>query len=219
MKLDLVHLYKHLHFTNYAHPLVLEVLKKWAEEEAWEARVLVCREEELNLDTEAEVIGFSVYTMTAPAAYRLAERFRLRGKIILFGGPHFRGPATYAETRGRCDLLAASISEAQWKKVLGDLAAGALRAGRFRPRVIVDRERAFRYPTGVVQDFRGRSRYQIASVPTSLGCPFACPFCSPYLQGTYLLRDIPTIIEETARVGGSWFSSPTPRSDCPRPSP
>lgn len=202
MRLDLVHLYKHLHFTNFTHPIVLEALKKWAEEEGWEVRVLVCREKELDLATDAQVIGFSVYTMTAPAAYRLAESFRRQGKIILFGGPHFRGNDTYAEAKGRCDLLAPSISEAQWKNVLRGLAGRTIEARSARPQVIVDRKHSFRYPDGLNQHFQRQRRFQMASVPTSLGCPFQCPFCSPYLKGNYLLRNISAIIDEATGVQG-----------------
>ena len=97
MKIELYHILRHFHFTIFVYPIGLDVLKLWAEANGWQTRVLVCRESKVKISNEADVIGISVYTQTAPAAYRLADKFRRQGKVVILGGPHFRGPATYGE--------------------------------------------------------------------------------------------------------------------------
>ena len=51
-------------------------LKIWAESLGWRVRIAVCKEDEVNLATDADLIGFSVYTQTAPAVYRVSDKLR-----------------------------------------------------------------------------------------------------------------------------------------------
>jgi radical SAM superfamily enzyme YgiQ (UPF0313 family) len=202
MKIDLYHLHRHLHFTNFAYPIILDVLKVWAESVGWEARVLLCKESGVDLASNAEVIGISVYTMTAPAAYRICEKLRQRGKTVILGGPHFRGPTTQLEASSHCDVLVSSICEKQWKNLLRNIASGKIIPNRLGAMHIVDKKKEFRYPDNFYETSKSRKWYQISSVPTSIGCPYSCNFCSPYLHGQYILRDIQTIFNEAAHVPG-----------------
>jgi len=202
MKIDLYHLNRHLHFTNFAYPIILDALKIWAESVDWEARVLLCKESRVDLSSNADVIGISVYTMTAPAAYRICKKLRQRGKIVILGGPHFRGPTTQREASSCCDVLVSSICEEQWKNLLRDIASGKIPPNGPRALYIVDNKKEFRYPRNFYETSKSRKWYQISSVPTSIGCPYSCTFCSPYLCGQYILRDIQTIYNEAAHVPG-----------------
>ena len=130
MKIDLYHLHRGLHFTRLAYPIVLDVLRTWAEASGWEARVSICRESAVDLDTDADVVGISVYTQTAPAAYRAASGPSPARKVVFFGGPHFRGNSTVAEAEPFCDVVAGNIDEATFRGLLADVAAGAARGGR-----------------------------------------------------------------------------------------
>lgn len=202
MKIDLYHLHRYLHFTSFAYPIVLDVLKVWADSIGWEVRVSSCKEAKINLSSDAEVVGISVYTQTAPAAYRLGEKLRNQGKIVIFGGPHFRGPATYKEASYHCDVVVTSICEEQWKSLLNEIAEGKILPNRQKTLYIVDKENHFRYPNNFYETFKSQKWYQLPSVPTSIGCPYDCSFCSPYLQGEYILRDIKTIYNEVAHIKG-----------------
>jgi radical SAM superfamily enzyme YgiQ (UPF0313 family) len=212
MKIDLYHLYQRLHFSNLAYPIVLDVLKVWAESIGWEVRVFVCREAKADLSTDADVIGISVYTQTAPAAYRIAEQLRRRGKVVILGGPHFRGPATYKEAFSHCDAVVNSICEEQWKALLNDIARGKIFPSLEEPPFIVDTGKNFRYPSNFYETLKSKKWYQIPSVPTSIGCPYDCSFCSPYLQGEYILRDIETIGMKWPIPTAKSFSSVMPPS-------
>lgn len=198
--LDLFHLYRRFSLINLAYPIVLDALKVWAETIGWQVRTTVCKEDAVNIHTDAEIIGFSVYTQTANATYRVAEKLRATGKIVILGGPHFRGPETFVEAVPYCDVLVSSICERQWKILLSAISEGKIGPNRRQPLLVIDRERNFRYPKELFLNFKNKKWFQYPCIPVSLGCPYQCEFCSPYMGGEYILRDIETICKEVALV-------------------
>ena len=202
MKIDLYHINKHLHLTSFAYPIVLDALKTWAESIGWEARVFVCKESGVDLSSDADVVGISVYTVTAPAAFRLSQKLRRKGKVVILGGPHFRGQETYGEASVHCDVVVNSICENRWKNLLKSIENGEILSKKKRALYIVDNQREFRYPDNFYRTFYSQKWYHMSSVPTSLGCPYHCDFCSPYMQGDYILRNIETICNEVYHANG-----------------
>ncbi len=200
MRIDIHHLYRHVDYANAVYPLIVDVLKVWAQSSGWEARVCVCKESRVDIDTDADVVALSVFTQTAPAAYRLSVKLRQRGKIVILGGPHFRGSHN-SEGLRHCDVLVYSICRQQWTDLLEAVERGEIRAGGARKALtVVDREDRFRYPDNFYSTFDSQSWWQVPSIPTSLGCPYDCPFCNPFMQGAYRLRPIQTVHDELARV-------------------
>ena len=128
MKVDFYHLYPRFGNNNFVPPTILDVLSIWSEERGWEVRVKSAKEHAVDLDTDADVVGFSVYTLSANMAYRLADKLRAKGKIVVIGGPHVRG-RNYREALTRCDVVASSICREQWETLLGDIEAGRLEPG------------------------------------------------------------------------------------------
>jgi radical SAM superfamily enzyme YgiQ (UPF0313 family) len=200
MDIDLYHLYRSFHFSKMAYPIVLDVLKVWAESSGWRARVSICKESAVDVATDAAAVGISVYSQTAPAAYRVGSELRRRGKVVIFGGPHFRGPSTYAEAAPYCDVIVGTVCEAQWRQLLDDIANGRLGPNRQEPLHVTDTAGAFRYPDNFYQSLASRRWYQIPTIPTSIGCPYDCDFCAAFMQGKYLLRNIETIYNEVAHA-------------------
>ncbi len=200
MKIDLYHLYRRFSLINLAYPIVLDALKLWAESLGWQARASVCKESAVDITTDAYVVGFSVYTQTANATYRLADKLRAAGKIVILGGPHFRGPQTYQEAIPYCDVIVNSICEQQWKTLLCYITEGKILPNRQRPILVIDKEKRFRYPSMPYQTPSDKSWYQFPCIPTSLGCPYACEFCSPFMPGEYVMRKVETIYSEVAQT-------------------
>ncbi len=201
MKIDIYHLYRHFEHSNFAYPIVLDVLKVWAESVGWDVRASVCKEAEVDLSTDAEVVAFSVYTQTARAAYRLSEKLRRQGKVVVLGGPHFRGP-NCREAFPHCDVVVNSVCEEQWTGLLRGITRGKISPNRPQALYVEDKEHNFRYPDNFYESFKSRKWYQVPSVPTSIGCPYNCDFCNAYQQGKYILRDIRTIYNEIAHANG-----------------
>jgi radical SAM superfamily enzyme YgiQ (UPF0313 family) len=200
VKIDLYHLHRGLNFSSIVYPIVMDVLKVWSESSGWDARVSICKESRVDLDTDAEVVGISVYTVTAPAAYRVSDELRRRGKIVVLGGPHFRGSSTLEEAAPHCDVIVGSVCQGQWAELLDAVASGRLSPSQEKPLVIVDHENRFRYPDNFTEAHRSRRWYQVPSVPASIGCPYDCDFCAAYMQGKYYLRDIETIRNEVGHA-------------------
>ena len=198
MKIDIYHLYRNFDYANFVYPIIVDVLKVWAQSAGWDVRVAVCKEKDVDLETDADVVAFSVYTQHAPAAYRLSRRLRERGKVVVFGGPHFRG-SFYQEGLDHCDVLATTINHDQWLEVLGDIEAGRVAAGG-KTRVITDVENKFRYPDNFYETFKSQSFWQVPAIPTTLGCPYDCDFCNAYMQGKYHFREVDTIYNELAHI-------------------
>jgi len=205
MKIDLYHLYRRFSLINLAYPIVLDALKLWAESMGWQVRTSVCKESAVDITTDANVVGFSVYTQTANATYRVAEKLRAEGKIVILGGPHFRGPLTYQEAIPYCDVIVNSICEHQWKKLLGAISEGKITPNMQRRILVIDKEKRFDYPDAPRQAHNDKSWYQFPCIPTSLGCPYACEFCSPYLPGEYVMRDVETIYNEVVQTRGRFM--------------
>ena len=200
MQIDLYHLYRRLDHNKLAHPIALDVLKKWAVSIDWEAQVRICRESEVDLSSNAQVVGISVYTQTALAAYRLGDKLRKKGKVVILGGPHFRVARTRVEAAAHCDILVHSICEQQWINILNNIAEGHIGPNHPETIFIADNENKFRYPNNYYDLYQSKKWYQIPSIPTSLGCPYDCDFCSPFFKGSYILRDIDTIYNEVSRI-------------------
>jgi radical SAM superfamily enzyme YgiQ (UPF0313 family) len=203
VKLDLYHLHRGIHFSKLAYPIALNALKMWAESDGWEVRTSICKESGVRFDTSAEVVGISVYTQTAPAAYRVSQKLRERGKIVVLGGPHFRGQSTYAEAGPHCDVIVNSICEEQMRELLCDIAQGRIAAGRHHPIQITDFEDRFRYPDNFYQSLQSQRWYQLPAIPTSVGCPYQCSFCAAFMPGKYLLRSIESVRKEVEHAPGS----------------
>ena len=138
MKIDLYHLYRNFHFSSFAYPIILNVLKSWAESVGCSVRISVCKESRVNLISDCDVVGFSVYTQTAPAVFRVSDELRNRGKIVILGGPHFRGSATTKEAALHCDVIVNSICEVQWKDLLNGIREGKIPGSRRKKIYIYD---------------------------------------------------------------------------------
>ena len=88
---------------------------------------VVCIDEgitDIDLDLEADLIGMTVITGTAPRAYELAAHFRNRGKTVVLGGPHVTLAAEDAEPHA--DSIVVGYAEEEWPRLLRDFAAGQL---------------------------------------------------------------------------------------------
>ena len=202
LRIDFYHLFRYFEYTKILLPIMLSVLKLWSESIGCKTSISVCREKDVDLNTDADAIGISVYTQTAPAAYRISEKLRKRGKIVILGGPHFNSQHILQEGANHCDVLVKSVCEQQWKEILYSIKEKKITPQQKKAEIILDSENQFRYPNNLYKSFNDLKWYQIPLVPTSLGCPYDCDFCSPHLKGKYILRDINSIFNDISHIKG-----------------
>jgi radical SAM superfamily enzyme YgiQ (UPF0313 family) len=145
--------------------------------------------QDVNLETDADVIALSFFSGFAPEAYLLAKEFRKRGKIVIAGGPH----ATFHpdEVLRYCDIVITGEAESVWEQVLND---------------IENKQAKSRY-FGTPKSLSGipTPRYDLLSqvffiprvVQATRGCPFSCSFCTvPTLNPGYRTRPVDEVIRD-----------------------
>ena len=165
----------HRSFGHRYPPMPLLVLAALARREGWRVRCLDLNYEKLPEETP-DLVGISVWTMLAPQAYELADRYRRLGVPVLLGGVHTS--MLPGEALRHADAVVVGEAESVLGQVLADAHAGTL-TGVYRgtwgamasvPRVsewadLLDGAPYLRYlPRNTLQ--------------TTRGCRFNCDFCS-----------------------------------------
>jgi radical SAM superfamily enzyme YgiQ (UPF0313 family) len=146
---------------------------------------------------EADLVGMTVITGSAPRSYELAARLRARGVTVVLGGPHVT--LVPDDAQPHADAIAVGYAEESWPELLRDFAAG-----RLRPRYTQRSD--FRlagspFPNRAVLP---RSRYLTDDVfETGRGCIHDCDFCvvpSAWGRRPYH-RPVPEVVEEIRAKG------------------
>jgi radical SAM superfamily enzyme YgiQ (UPF0313 family) len=118
---------------------------------------------------EADLVGITAFTATAPRAYEIARLYRSNNVPVVMGGIH--ASMCGGEACQFVDCVVKGEAETVWPQVITDFEAGRLKsqydgswgelAGNPLPRYDL-------FNPG----------YMFASVQTSRGCPMDCNFCS-----------------------------------------
>ena len=118
---------------------------------------------------QADLVGITAFTATAPRAYEIARLYRSKGVPVVLGGIH--ASMCTREASQFADCVVTGEAETAWPRVIADLEAGSLKT----------------HYSGNRGELRGHpfprrdlfnSDYMFASVQTSRGCPMDCNFCS-----------------------------------------
>jgi radical SAM superfamily enzyme YgiQ (UPF0313 family) len=136
----------------------------------YEVSVIHQQVEAVDFDTDADLIALSFFTGFAPEAYRVADEFRRRGKVVVAGGPHVTFNAD--EALEHVDSVVVGEAESVWAELLHDASTGRLRSqykGTAKP---LDGLPVPRYDLLHGRFFIPRV------VQATRGCPFTCSFCT-----------------------------------------
>jgi radical SAM superfamily enzyme YgiQ (UPF0313 family) len=146
---------------------------------------------------DADVIGITVITGTAPRAYELSQHFRSRGIKVILGGPHVT--LVPDDAQPHADSIVVGYAEDTWPELLRDVAAAQLRprytqapdlslAGRPLPR----------------RDLLPKRRFLTNNVfEATRACVHNCEFCVvPAAWGrTPLHKPVEDVVEDIRRHG------------------
>ncbi len=159
---------------------------------------------------EADLIGISTTTSTAPEAYRIADVCRSYGKPVLIGGVH----ATFRpeEALEHADCCLVGEAESVIGQVVEQMLAGT------QPHGVASA--CFRLPEGTLREgkvcrvadldslpspdlslIQGWHPGRLAPIQTSRGCPYDCTFCAvaPMFGRRYRFRSPEVVLEELGR--------------------
>jgi len=81
--------------------------------------------ENINFDENADLVGITCYTMTAPRVYEIADEFRKCGKTVILGG--YNPTAMPDEAKEHADSIIMGMTEASWPRALKDFENGKLK--------------------------------------------------------------------------------------------
>jgi len=202
-------------FSQFQLPrLGLFILGTIAKQEGWDVDIIVEESQVLSFSRfrDADLVGISTITSTAPRAYAIADRLRASGVPVILGGPHVtflpdealehadytvRGEGESAlraflrawETGGNVS----SIPNLSHRTIDGRIVHNPMGA----PETDLDR---IPYPAFSVMrhSIRRAAGKRIIPVQTSRGCPFDCAFCSVtgIFGKSYRHRSTDNVMEE-----------------------
>lgn len=148
---------------------------------------------------DADLIGMTVITGTAPRAYELSERFRGAGIPVVLGGPHVT--LQPFEAQKNADAICVGYAENSWPRLLRDFAAGTMEK-RY------DQGSDFNLDTAVFprRDLLDKRKFITQAVfEATRACAHACEFCvSPAAWGRkQFQKPVAHIVEDMRRVGNN----------------
>ncbi len=154
----------------------------------------------LDFDTDADLVGITCYTMTAPRVYEIADEFRKRGKKVVLGGYH--PTAIPEEALKHADSILLGMAEANWPKLLADAEKGKLKQ-------IYDKDTT--YKAEEIPPIRRdliRHNPIMGAIQTTRGCPNRCEFCAiaSFCEHGIKQRPIENVIDEMKDMPNKLFT-------------
>ena len=146
-----------------------------------EIDVEICDEsvDEVNLRTDADLIGITGITSQINRAYELADIFRKRGKTVIMGGIHVS--SLPEEAKRHCDSIVIGEAEDIWEDILEDFKNNRLKK-EYKSDGYSDLKKLVipRYDLLKLDRYRKSTGTNLPRLPiqATRGCPFNCNFCS-----------------------------------------
>lgn len=162
-----------------------------------ETRILDEDVEDIDFNTDADIIGVSFMTFNAPRAYQIGDYFRNEGnKTVFFGGFH----PTFMpdEAIQHCNSVCIGEAENNLAKMFEDFRNGSLKKF-YRNCGLAD----LTLHRNIKRNILNYSYYApLDVIQATRGCPNQCRFCSisSFFQHQFRTRPIEDVIEELSRL-------------------
>jgi len=172
---------------------------------------------DMNEVMSADLVGISAITSTAPQSYRLADKVRAAGGIVVLGGTH----TSFLPEEGleHADFVIRGEGEFAFQELVDAIRRGdgfeKIQNLSYRQdgRVVNNPERP-KIPNldvNPIPDYKLISGWKpggVISVATSRGCPFSCTFCSvPGMYGhAFRTHSIDRVLQELTLHKGNMYT-------------
>ncbi len=137
-----------------------------------EHEVVLCDEnvEDIDFDTDADIVGLTGYVVHSRRIFELAAEFRRRGKFVVVGGPF--ASLCPEQLRGKVDVIFIDEAEYTWPQFLEDYRTGAWKSEYHQ------HEKPSMHDSPLPRfDLLKLDRYRSMAIQFARGCPFQCEFC------------------------------------------
>jgi radical SAM superfamily enzyme YgiQ (UPF0313 family) len=144
---------------------------------------------------EADLVGITAITGTAPRAYELSAQFRQRGVPVVLGGVH---PTLLPEeAAAHADSIVAGYAEESWPQLLRDFTAG-----RLRPRYDQSPALSLANLPFPKRELYNRNLVNVAhTLEATRGCIYQCEFCVvPSAWGKPLQKPIADVVADIRQM-------------------
>lgn len=147
-----------------------------------------------------DAVAISTLSARCQDAYRLADRYRATGTLVILGGLHVT--ALPEEASQHADAVVVGEGEPIWPQVVGDLVRGRLRPF-YDARPMPFDLHAAPLPRFELLDLE---RYDRLTVQTQRGCPYDCEFCaaSIRLSPSYRVKPVEKVLSEVRHIRSLW---------------
>ena len=162
---------------------------------------------DVDVNTDADLIGLTAMGPQIARAYDLADYFRARGKKVVMGGEWVSlNPDQALE---HCDAIVKGEAESVWKPLLDDCAAGRMKhvyqADAWHSLVGLPRFDYTTLPLFLPERFKRDRFYRMYfhwPIWASRGCPHPCEYCSvqTYYNRTFRNRPVEEVLEDIKTV-------------------
>ena len=146
---------------------------------------------------DADLVGLTVITGSAPRAYELARRFREAGKTVVLGGPHVT--LMPDEAQRHADAICVGYAEESWPALLRDFARGQV-----QPRYMQGANFTLSNLPFPRRDLFDKRNYLTQAVfEATRACAHDCEFCvSPAAWGrTQLQKPVGHVSDDIRQFG------------------
>jgi radical SAM superfamily enzyme YgiQ (UPF0313 family) len=174
-------------------PLALAIIASYTPAN-WKIRILDENFQAFHF-READLVGITSFTPSAPRAYEIAQVYRQKGIPVVYGGIH--ASMCPEEALNYVDAVVVGEAESVWQQLIADFEVGQLQKiyrGSFRDMVNLPLPRHDLFHPG----------YVFHSVQTSRGCPMDCDFCTvtAFNGQHFRVRPVNEILDELESFKG-----------------
>ncbi len=151
--------------------------------------------EEVDINAQADLVGISAITGSAPRAYELAAHFRQRGIPVVLGGVH---PTLMPDEAARhADTVVVGYAEESWPQLLRDFVAGQMKARYHQsPSLSLANQ-----PIPRRELLSVKQHTTIHTIEASRGCIHHCNFCVvPSAWGQPLQRPVAEVVTDIQQM-------------------
>lgn len=162
----------------------------------WEIDARIEILDDIDLDTDADLIGIGAMGHAFFRAIELAAEFRKRGKTVFMGG--YQTSLTPAQAMPFADGIVIGDAEISYPLLLKDFE----RTGRIEPVYDHPVRDLAGLPVPKYEILTAKSIGPMLPVQAARGCPHVCSFCSIYClyRGRYLVRPLDEVMRDIRRV-------------------
>ncbi|OFY24995.1 MAG: hypothetical protein A2X02_08115 [Bacteroidetes bacterium GWF2_29_10] len=137
----------------------------------------ICEEvfgEIINFEGNYDIIGITLMTQTCIRGYEIANEFKKRGKIVVFGGIHATSLPEEAIMFGDAVVIG-EAEDGLWERVLTDIEENKLQSFYKLDKLPCLQKHVFPR-RDLIKCSSGK--FSIAPIETTRGCPYNCDFCT-----------------------------------------